>query len=325
LNRWGNGGRILRREAAGGENDMLKQRTLKEANKTTGVGLHTGARVEIVLRPAAPDTGIVFHRVDLERPVSIPANALHVGDTRLSSTLSRDGASISTVEHLMSALAGLGIDNLHVDVAGPELPIMDGSAGPFVFLLQSAGIVEQESPKRFLRILLPVEVKDGDKWARFDPYNGFKLDFTIDFPHPVFGSENRQVVVDFAENSYAKEVARARTFGFMQDVDAMRAAGLGLGGSLQNAIVLDEFKVLNSEGLRYDNEFVRHKVLDAIGDIYLLGHALIGQYTAYKSGHGLNNLLARTLLARPEAFEIVTFKDEATVPTAFQDWAFQAA
>ena len=219
----------------------------------------------------------------------------------------------------------MGIDNLFVDVSGPEIPIMDGSAGPFVFLLQSAGIVEQSARKRYMRVLTTVEVADGDKWARFEPFDGFKLDFTIDFPHPVFGSENRQVVVDFAENSYAKEVSRARTFGFMQDVEAMRAAGLGLGGSLQNAIVLDEFKVLNSEGLRYDNEFVRHKVLDAIGDIYLLGHPLIGQYTAFKSGHGLNNRLARTLLSRPEAFEIVTFNDEATVPTAFQDWAFQPA
>ena len=304
---------------------MLKQRTIKAAIKTTGVGLHTGARVELVIRPAPADTGIVFNRSDLPQSVALPAHAANVGDTRMSSTLKVGGTSVSTVEHLMSALAGVGIDNVFVDVAGPEIPIMDGSAGPFVFLLQSAGIVEQAASKRYIRVLAAVEVKEGDKWARFEPFAGFKLDFTIDFPHPVFGSENRQVVVDFAENSYAKEVARARTFGFMQDVDAMRAAGLGLGGGLQNAIVLDEFKVLNSEGLRYDNEFVRHKVLDAIGDIYLLGHALIGQYTAYKSGHGLNNLLARTLLARPEAFEIVTFKDEATVPTAFQDWAFQAA
>ena len=304
---------------------MLKQRTIKAAIKTTGVGLHTGARVELVIRPAPADTGIVFNRSDLPQSVALPAHAANVGDTRMSSTLKVGGTSVSTVEHLMSALAGVGIDNVFVDVAGPEIPIMDGSAGPFVFLLQSAGIVEQAASKRYIRVLAAVEVKEGDKWARFEPFAGFKLDFTIDFPHPVFGSESRQVVVDFAENSYAKEVARARTFGFMQDVDAMRAAGLGLGGSLQNAIVLDEFKVLNSEGLRYDNEFVRHKVLDAIGDIYLLGHALIGQYTAYKSGHGLNNLLARTLLARPEAFEIVTFKDEATVPTAFQDWAFQAA
>ena len=223
----------------------------------------------------------------------MPADARHVGDTRLSSTLKHQGASISTVEHILSALAGLGIDNLHIDIAGPEIPIMDGSAAPFVFLLHSAGIVEQDAPKRYLRIVAPVEVKDGDKWARFDPFNGFKLDFTIDFPHPVFGSENRHVVIDFAEHSYVKEVARARTFGFMQDVEAMRAAGLALGGSLQNAVVLDEFRVLNAEGLRYDNEFVKHKVLDAIGDLYLLGHPMIGQYTAYKSGHGLNNALAR--------------------------------
>ncbi len=304
---------------------MLQQRTLKTTIKTTGVGLHTGARVEIVLRPAAPDTGIVFHRVDLAVPVTIPADALHVGDTRLSSTLTHDGASISTVEHLLSALAGLGIDNLHVDIAGPEIPIMDGSAGPFVFLLQSAGIVEQDAPKRYLRILSPVEVKDGDKWARFEPYNGFKLDFTIDFPHPMFGSENRNVVIDFALHSYVKEVARARTFGFMQEVEAMRAAGLGLGGSLQNAIVLDEFRVLNSEGLRYDNEFVKHKVLDAIGDLYLLGHPLIGQYTAFKSGHGLNNAVARALLARPDAFELVTFVEPADVPSAFQDWQLSSA
>jgi UDP-3-O-[3-hydroxymyristoyl] N-acetylglucosamine deacetylase len=299
---------------------MLRQRTLKSATRTTGVGLHTGARVELALRPAAPDAGIVFHRTDLPQPVTIPASATNVGDTRLSSTLSHDGASISTVEHLMSALAGLGIDNLHVDVAGPEIPIMDGSAGPFVFLLQSAGIVEQPAPKRYLRITAPVEVTDGDKWARFEPFDGFRLDFTIDFPHPVFGSENRHVVVDFAHNSYVKEVARARTFGFMQDVEAMRSAGLALGGSLQNAIVLDETRVLNSEGLRYDNEFVKHKVLDAIGDLYLLGRPLIGQYTAFKSGHALNNALARMLLARPEAFELASFAAEAEVPTAFQGW-----
>jgi UDP-3-O-[3-hydroxymyristoyl] N-acetylglucosamine deacetylase len=299
---------------------MLKQRTLKSAIKTTGVGLHTGVRVDLVLRPAPADTGIVFHRSDLDRSASIPADALHVGDTRLSSTLKHGGASVSTVEHIMSALAGLGIDNLHVDVAGPEIPIMDGSAGPFVFLLQSAGIAEQQAPKRYLRIVQPVEVKDGDKWARFDPFNGFKLDFTIDFPHPVFGSENRHVVIDFAEHSYVKEVARARTFGFMQDVEAMRAAGLGLGGSLQNAIVLDEFRVLNAEGLRYDNEFVRHKVLDAIGDLYLLGHPLIGQYTAFKSGHALNNALARELLGRRDAFALVTFDRPAEVPTTFLDW-----
>jgi len=299
---------------------MLKQRTLKSMVKTTGVGLHTGARVDLVLRPAQPDTGIVFHRSDLERSVAIPADAMHVGDTRLSSTLKHDGASVSTVEHIMSAAAGLGIDNLHIDIAGPEIPIMDGSAGPFVFLLQSAGITEQDAPKRYLKIVETVEVRDGDKWARFDPYNGFKLDFTIDFPHPMFGSENRHVVIDFAEHSYVKEVARARTFGFMQDVEAMRAAGLGLGGSLQNAIVLDEYRVLNAEGLRYDNEFVRHKVLDAIGDLYLLGHPMIGQYTAYKSGHGLNNMLARALLGRRDAYAMVTFAQPAEVPSAFHAW-----
>ena len=304
---------------------MLKQRTLKTTIKTTGVGLHSGARVEIMLRPAAPDTGIVFHRVDLPTPVELPADARNVGDTRLSSTLRRDGVSISTVEHVMSALAGLGIDNLHIDVAGPEIPIMDGSAAPFVFLLQSTGIVEQGAKKKFLRIVAPVEARDGDKWARFDPFNGFKLDFTIDFPHPMFGSENRQVVIDFAEHSYVREVARARTFGFMQDVEAMRAAGLGLGGSLQNAVVLDDARVLNAEGLRYDNEFVKHKVLDAIGDLYLLGHPLIGQYTAFKSGHALNNALARALLQRPEAFEFVTFRAEDDVPTAFQDWQLAPA
>jgi UDP-3-O-[3-hydroxymyristoyl] N-acetylglucosamine deacetylase len=304
---------------------MLRQRTLKTAARTTGVGLHTGARVDLVLRPAAPDTGIVFHRADLAGSAPIPASATTVGDTRLSSTLRVGDAGISTVEHLMSALAGLGIDNLHVDVAGPEVPIMDGSAAPFVFLLQSAGIVEQDAPKRYLRVVAPVEVRDGDKWARFEPFDGFRLDFTIDFPHPVFGTENRHVVIDFAENSYIREVARARTFGFMQDVEAMRAAGLGLGGSLQNAIVLDEVRVLNSEGLRFENEFVRHKVLDAIGDLYLLGHPLIGQYTAHKSGHALNNALARALLARPDAMRIVTFAADSDVPSAFYDWRTAAA
>ena len=304
---------------------MLKQRTLKTSIKTTGVGLHTGARVELLLRPAPVDTGIVFIRTDLPQAVTIPAKAENVGETRLSSTLKFGGASVSTVEHLMSALAGVGIDNLFIDIAGPEVPIMDGSAGPFVFLLKSAGLAEQAAPKRYLRVLSTVEVRDGDKTARFDPYDGCRLDFTIDFPHPVFGSENRHVVVDFAEDSYAKEVARARTFGFMQDMDALRSAGLALGGSLQNAIVLDEAKILNTEGLRYDNEFVRHKVLDAIGDLYLLGHPLIGGFTAYKSGHALNNQLARALQARPDAFEIVTFADPAKVPSAFHMWATAAA
>jgi UDP-3-O-[3-hydroxymyristoyl] N-acetylglucosamine deacetylase len=303
---------------------MLRQRTLKTAIKTTGVGLHTGARVDLTLRPAAPDTGIVFHRVDLPEVVTIPAHALNVGDTRLSSSLERDGVRISTVEHLMSALAGLGVDNVHVDVSGPELPIMDGSAGPFVFLLQSAGIEEQAARKRYLRIKEPVEVRQDDKWARFEPHHGFVLDLIIDFPHPVFGSENKHVVIDFAEHSYTKEVSRARTFGFMQDVETMRAAGLALGGSLQNAIVLDETRVLNSEGLRYDNEFAKHKVLDAIGDLYLLGHPLIGTYVAYKPGHALNNALSRALLARTDAWELISFDAPADLPTAFQGWQLQA-
>jgi UDP-3-O-[3-hydroxymyristoyl] N-acetylglucosamine deacetylase len=304
---------------------MLRQRTLKSLIKTTGVGLHTGARVDLALRPAGPDTGIVFHRVDLPQSAAIPAHALNVGDTRLSSSLEKDGARVSTVEHLMSALAGLGIDNLHVDVAGPELPIMDGSAAPFVFLLQSAGIEEQAARKRYLRIKEVVELRQDDKWARFEPHPGFVLDFTIDFPHPVFGSESRRVVIDFAEHSYTKEVSRARTFAFMQDVEAMRAAGLALGGSLQNAIVLDETRVLNSEGLRYDNEFAKHKVLDAIGDLYLLGHPLIGTFAAFKSGHALNNAVSRALLARPEAWELVSFDAPADVPSAFQGWQLQSA
>ena len=304
---------------------MLKQRTLKTAIRTTGVGLHTGARVELAMRPAPIDTGIVFHRPDLPGAPSVAGLAVNVGDTRLSSSLKGNGASVSTVEHLMSALAGLGIDNLDVEVAGPELPIMDGSAGPFVFLLQSAGVVEQSAPKKYLRVRKTVEVRDGDKWARFEPFAGFKLDFTIDFPHPVFGSENRHVVIDFAEHSYVREIARARTFGFMQDVEAMREAGLGLGGSLQTVIVLDETKVLNSEGLRFDNEFVRHKVLDAIGDLYLLGHPLIGQYSAFKMGHALNNRVARALIHDPDAFEIVTFNAEADVPAAFQGWQMSPA
>jgi UDP-3-O-[3-hydroxymyristoyl] N-acetylglucosamine deacetylase len=302
---------------------MLKQRTLKNSIKTTGVGLHTGARVDLTLRPAPQDSGIVFHRVDLPHSVAIPAHATHVGDTRLSSSLEMDGVKVSTVEHLMSALAGLGVDNVHVDVAGPEIPIMDGSAGPFVFLLQSAGIEEQAARKRFLRIKEPVEVRMDEKWARFEPFHGFKLDFTIDFPHPVFGIEHRQVIIDFAEHSYTKEVSRARTFGFMQDLEAMRDAGLALGGSLQNAIVLDETRVLNSEGLRYDNEFVKHKVLDAIGDLYLLGHPLIGTYAAFKSGHTLNNAVSRALLARPEAWELVTFDAPGEVPRAFLAWQVQ--
>ena len=304
---------------------MLKQRTLRKAISTKGVGLHTGARVELALNPAPVDAGIVFRRTDLAKPVEIPARANEVGDTRLSSTLTSGGTSVSTVEHLMSALCGLGVDNLRVDIAGPEVPIMDGSAGPFVYLLQSAGIVEQPAAKKFIRVVSTIEVRDGDKWARFTAHDGFRLDFTIDFPHPLFGSEHKHVVIDFAEHSYVKEVARARTFGFMQDVEAMRAAGLALGGSLQNAIVLDETRVLNTEGLRYENEFVKHKVLDAIGDLYLLGHPLIGEYAAFKSGHAVNNLLTRALLARPDAFEIVTFEGRVDPPLAFADWQLKPA
>ena len=298
---------------------MLRQRTLKNTIRATGVGLHSGKKVLMVLRPAPVDTGVVFRRTDLDEPVDIRAYAENVGDTMLGTTLIRDNIRVSTIEHLLSAFAGLGLDNAYVDLSAEEVPIMDGSAGPFVFLLQSAGIVELKAPKRYLRVRAPVEARDGDKWARFEPFDGFKLDFTIDFPHPVFGSENRNVVIDFAEHSYVKEVARARTFGFMQDVEAMRSAGLALGGSLQNAIVLDETRVLNREGLRYDNEFVKHKVLDAIGDLYLLGHPLVGQYTAFKSGHALNNALARALLARPDAFEVTTFA-AADVPSAFRGW-----
>ena len=304
---------------------MLKQRTLKTTIKTTGVGLHTGARVELVLRPAAPDTGIVFHRVDLERPVSMPADARNVGDTRLSSTLKRDG--VVDLHGRAPDVGARGARHRQSPRRRRRSGNPDHGRQRRSVRVPAAvgGIVEQEPPKRYLRILLPVEVREGDKWARFDPYNGFKLDFTIDFPHPMFGSENRSVVIDFAEHSYVKEVARARTFGFMQEVEAMRAAGLGLGGSLQNAIVLDEYRVLNSEGLRYDNEFVKHKVLDAIGDLYLLGHPLIGQYTAFKSGHGLNNALARALQARTDAFELVTFVEPTDVPSAFQDWQLSSA
>jgi len=304
---------------------MVGQRTLKNSIRASGVGLHSGKKVLMTLRPALADTGIVFRRTDLSNGEDIPARADNVGETALGTTLVKGDSKVSTVEHLLSAFAGLGIDNAIVELSAPEVPIMDGSAGPFVFLLQSAGMVEQDAPKKYLRIVAPVEVRDGDKWARFDPFNGFKLDFTIDFPHPVFGTENRHVVIDFAEHSYVKEVARARTFGFMQDVEAMRAAGLALGGSLQNAVVLDEFRVLNAEGLRYDNEFVKHKVLDAIGDLYLLGHPMIGQYTAYKSGHGLNNQLARALLNRPEAFSLTTFAQAEEVPSAFQGWQLASA
>ena len=289
---------------------MLRQRTLKKKISTTGVGLHTGTKVTLTLRPAAADTGIVFRRVDLAAPVDIPARAANVTDTRLSTLIEHDGARVSTVEHLMSALAGLGVDNAYVDIDGPEVPIMDGSAAPFVFLLQQAGIEEQKAPKRFIRIKSPVEARAGDKWARFEPHNGFRVDFSIEFPHPVFGAENKRVVVDFAEHSYLKEISRARTFGFMREVETMRELGLALGGSLDNAIVLDEFRVLNSDGLRYDNELVKHKVLDAIGDLALAGLPILGALVAVKSGHAMNQALVRKLLADPSAYKIVTLGAE---------------
>lgn len=294
---------------------MLKQRTLKTLIRTTGVGLHSGKKVTLVLRPASPGTGIVFHRVDLTPPVSLKADPYAVGDTRMASCLEKDGAKLGTVEHLMSALAGLGIDNVHVDVDAEEIPIMDGSAAPFVFLLQSAGLVEQEAPKRFIRVKKTVEVNDGDKWARLSPYDGFRLEFSILFNHPAVDKSGTQVVVDFFEQSYIREIARARTFGFTQDVEAMRAQGLALGGSLENAIVMDEYRVLNAEGLRVPDEFVRHKVLDAIGDLYLAGAPLLASFSAHKSGHGLNNKLLRALLADGEAWEWATFEAPANTPS----------
>jgi len=293
---------------------MIKQRTIKNIIRATGVGLHTGEKVYLTLRPAAPNTGVVFRRVDLAQPVDIKANPYRVGDTRLSSCLERDGVRVSTVEHLMSAIAGLGIDNLYVDVSAAEVPIMDGSAGPFVFLLQSAGVEEQAAAKRFIRIRKTVAVTDGDKSARFEPHNGFKIEFSIDFDHPVFENSAKSVCVDFATTSYIREVSRARTFGFMHEVEWMRGQGLALGGSLDNAIVLDEYRVLNNDGLRYDDEFVKHKVLDAIGDLYLLGHPVIGAFVAHKSGHALNNLLLRRLLEEKEAWEYVSFDRPEDVP-----------
>jgi UDP-3-O-[3-hydroxymyristoyl] N-acetylglucosamine deacetylase len=286
---------------------MLKQRTLKTLIRATGVGLHSGTKVTIVLRPAAPDTGIVFRRVDLPEPVELKADPLSVGDTRLASCLERDGAKIATIEHLMSALAGLGIDNLYIDVDAAELPIMDGSAAPFLFLLKSAGIEEQKAAKRFLRVKKTVEVKEGDKWARLAPYDGFRLDFSIAFNHPAVAQTGTQVSIDFAENSYEREVARARTFGFMQDVEFMRDQGLALGGSLENAIVMDEYRVLNADGLRFADEFAKHKLLDAIGDLYIAGHPLLAAFSAHKSGHALNNQLLRALLADASAWEFVSY------------------
>ncbi len=304
---------------------MIKQRTIKSQIKATGVGLHSGLKVEMTLRPAAPDTGILFRRVDCDPPVNIPLDPYRITDTRLCSALEGGGAKVSTVEHLLSALAGLGIDNLVIDLTGPEVPIMDGSAAPFVFLLQSAGLEEQNAAKQYIRVKKHVEVVDGDKHVSLSPYNGFRLEFGIDFDHPVFEKSGKSVVIDFAETSYIKEVARARTFGFSHEVEMLRNSGLALGGSLDNAIVMDEYRVLNSDGLRYDDEFVKHKVLDAIGDLYVLGKPLIGSFHAYKSGHALNNQLLRTLLADQEAWEKVSFQRVEDAPEALVRWHAQLA
>jgi UDP-3-O-[3-hydroxymyristoyl] N-acetylglucosamine deacetylase len=296
---------------------MLAQRTLKNVIRATGVGLHSGEKVYLTLRPAPVDTGIVFRRVDLDPVVEIAADANLVTETMLCTGLSRDGGKVMTIEHLMSAFAGLGIDNAYVDLSAPEVPIMDGSAGPFVFLLQSAGITEQSALKRFIRVLKPVEVRDGDKVARFLPHDGFRLDFTVQFDHPAIPRSLSRAEVDFSSTSYIKEVSRARTFGFMRDLEFMRERNLGLGGSMDNAIVLDEFRVLNDDGLRYADEFVRHKILDAVGDLYLAGHPILGTFEGYKSGHALNNKLVRALLAEQEAWEEVVFPDAANAPLGY--------
>lgn len=296
---------------------MIRQRTLKNVIRATGVGLHTGEKVYLTLRPAAVDTGIVFRRVDLPEPVEIKAGPENVGDTQLSTTLIKGDVRISTVEHLLSALAGLGIDNAYVDLSAPEVPIMDGSAGPFVFLVQSAGIEEQKAAKRFIRIKRSIKVEDGDKWARFDPFDGFKVGFTIEFDHPAFKGHAQCAEVDFSTTSFVREVSRARTFGFMRDIERLREARLALGGSLDNAVVVDDYRVLNEDGLRYEDEFVKHKILDAIGDLYLLGHSLIGAFHGHKSGHAINNRLLRALLADATAWEEVTFEDAAAAPISF--------
>ncbi|MDR5868353.1 UDP-3-O-acyl-N-acetylglucosamine deacetylase [Halomonas koreensis] len=297
---------------------MIRQRTLKNVIRATGVGLHSGKKVYLTLRPAPVDTGIVFVRTDLEPEVQIPARAESVTDTTLCTALSKDGVKVATVEHLMSALAGLGIDNAYVDVSAPEVPIMDGSAGPFVFLIQSAGIAEQNAPKKFIRIKRELVVRDGDKEAIFLPHQGFKVSFAIDFDHPVFEDQKQSAAVDFSTTSFVKEVSRARTFGFMRDLEHLRSNNLALGGSLDNAIVVDDYRIVNEGGLRYDDEFVKHKVLDAIGDLYQLGYSLIGEFRGVKSGHALNNQLCRALLENPEAWEIVTFEeDSAKAPISY--------
>lgn len=296
---------------------MIRQRTLKNIIRATGIGLHTGEKIYLSLRPAAADVGIVFRRIDLPIPVEIKACPQNVGNTQLSTSLVKDEARISTVEHLLSAFAGLGIDNAYVDVSAPEVPIMDGSAGPFVFLIQSAGIEEQNAPKKFIRIKRPVIVEDGDKWVRFDPFDGFKVGFTIEFNHPVFKHQRQYAEVDFSTTSFVKEVSRARTFGFMRDIEHLRESRLALGGNLNNAVVVDDYRVLNEDGLRYEDEFVKHKILDAIGDLYLLGRSLIGAFTGHKSGHALNNRLLGALLADRSAWEEITFTDEQMVPISY--------
>ncbi len=300
---------------------MFAQRTLKTRIGASGVGLHSGSRIGMTLLPAPPDTGIVFRRTDLSPPVEIPALATRVGDTRLGTVLAAGDARVSTIEHLMSAFAGLGVDNAVVEVSDAEVPIMDGSADPFVFLLQSAGFVEQDRPKRFMRILQSVEVRDGDKWARFDPHEGFRVHFEIDFDHPLMRGGLATATMDFSSTTYLKEVARARTFGFMRDIEALRRHNLALGGTLDNAIVLDDAGIMNEEGLRYRDEFVKHKILDAIGDLYLLGHGIIGAFTGYKSGHGLNNRLLRELLERTEAWELVSFDSVEEAPISYAEVA----
>jgi UDP-3-O-[3-hydroxymyristoyl] N-acetylglucosamine deacetylase len=296
---------------------MLNQRTLKNSIRATGVGLHTGKKVLMTLRPAAPDTGIVFRRTDLGHSPDIKADAQNVGDTMMGTTLQSGDVKISTVEHLLSALAGLGIDNALVEVSAGEVPIMDGSAGPFVFLLQSAGIEEQRAPKRFIRILESLQVTDGDKWARFDPYDGFKVNFEIEFDHPTFKKHSQVASMDFSTTSFLREISRARTFGFMRDLESLRSRNLALGGNMDNAIVLDDYRVLNEDGLRYEDEFVKHKILDAIGDLYLLGHSLIGEFSGYKSGHALNNKLLRTLIDTHSAWQEVTFESLAEAPISY--------
>ena len=296
---------------------MIRQRTLKNVIKATGITLHGGERAELTLRPAPPNTGIIFQRIDLDPIVSISARAKNVGDTTLSTSLIKNDVRVATVEHLLSALAGLGIDNAYIDVTASEIPIMDGSAGPFVFLVQSAGIQEQNAPKRFIRIKQKVKVKEGDKWACFEPFKGFKVTFTIEFDHPVFKPHTKTATLDFSSTSYVKEVSRARTFGFMADFEKLQSMNLARGASLDNAVAIDDFRVLNEDGLRYEDEFVRHKILDAVGDLYLLGSSLIGAFNGYKSGHALNNQLLRKLLANQEAWEYVTFEDPADAPISY--------